>query len=56
MTDQSALLRLHRSVRAEKLAALASVRMLVPSVLIMISVVLTVFAPLIVSAVRGSLF
>ena len=56
LKDQSTLLRLHRSVRAEKLAALASVRILVPSVLILFSVVLTVFAPLIVSAVRGSLF
>lgn len=56
LKDQASLLRLHRSVRAEKLAALASVRILLPSVLILLSVVLTVFAPVIIRAIRGELF
>ncbi len=56
LRDQSALLRLHRSVRAEKMAAIASVRILLPNVLILISVVLVVFAPLIIRAIRGELF
>lgn len=56
LKGQANLLRLQRSVRAEKLAALASVRILVPSVLILMSVVLTVFAPVIIRAVRGELF
>jgi tight adherence protein C len=53
---QANLLRLQRSVRAENLAAVAGVRILIPSLLILISVVLTVFAPAIVKAVRGGLF
>lgn len=56
LKNQSGLLRRHRSVRAEKLAALASVRILIPSLLILLSVVLTVFAPVIIRAVRGELF
>ncbi len=56
LASQAVLLRLQRSVRAEKLAALASVRILVPSVLILLSVVLTVFCPFIVRAIRGELF
>jgi tight adherence protein C len=56
LRDQSALLRLHRSVRAEKMAALASVRILLPNLLILISVVLCVFAPVIIRAIRGQLF
>jgi tight adherence protein C len=56
LKQQSNLLRLQRSVRAEKLAAAASVRILVPSLLILISVVLTIFAPIIIRAVKGELF
>lgn len=55
LKGQANLLRLQRSVRAEKLAALASVRILVPSVLILLSVVLTVLAPIIIRAVRREL-
>ncbi len=54
--NQAELLRRHRSARAEKLAALASVRILIPSLLILLSVVLTVFAPIIIRAIRGELF
>ncbi len=56
LKSQASLLRTHRSVRAERLAALASVRILIPSVLILMSVVLTVFAPVIIRAIRRELF
>ena len=56
LKQQADLLRLQRSVRAEKLAAAASVRILVPSLLIMISVVLTVFGPIIIRAIKGELW
>ena len=54
--SQATLLRLQRSVRAENAAAVASVRILVPGVLIVMAVVLAVFAPFIIRAVRGGLF
>lgn len=44
---QASMIRMHRSVRAEKLAASASLRILVPSMLILIAVVITVFGPMI---------
>ncbi len=53
---QASLLRLQRSVRAENAAAVASVRILVPSLLILMSVVLAVFGPAIMRAARGGLF
>lgn len=56
LKGQANLLRLQRSVRAEKLAAQASVRILVPSMLILMSVVLAVFAPFIIKALKGKLF
>jgi len=56
LKEQANLLRLQRSVRAEKLAAAASVRILVPSLLILVSVVLTVFAPVIIRGLKGELF
>lgn len=56
LKSQASLLRLHRSVRAEKLAALASVRILLPSLLILVSVVLTIFSPVIIRLLRGRLF
>lgn len=54
--QQASLLRLHRSVRAENAAAVASVRILVPSLLILISVVLAIFGPAIVRIVERGLF
>jgi len=54
--NQASLLRLQRSVRAENAAAIASVRMLVPALLILMAVVLTVFGPAIVRGLRGGLF
>lgn len=56
LKQQADLLRLQRSVRAEKAAASASVRILLPGVLILISVVLTVFGPVIIRALKGQLY
>jgi len=53
---QSDLLRLKRSVRAEKLAGEAAVKILLPSVLILISVLILVLGPIIVRAVKGQLY
>ncbi|MHC4982803.1 MAG: type II secretion system F family protein [Planctomycetota bacterium] len=53
---QATLMRLHRSARAENAAAVASVRILVPSLLILMAVVLTVFGPAILRGIRGGLF
>lgn len=54
---QASLMRLQRSVRAENAAAVASVRILVPSLLILIGVILTLFAPSIIHFVKqGGLF
>ena len=50
---QANLLRMRRSMRAEKRAGEAAVKILVPSMLILISVVLIIFAPIIVRAIRG---
>ena len=55
LKQQANLLRLQRSVRAEKLAASASVRILIPSLLILLSVVLAVFATIIIKAIKGEL-
>ena len=54
--SQATLLRLQRSVRAENAAAIASVRILLPSLLILLSVVLAIFAPSIVKIVNEGLF
>ena len=55
--SQASLLRLQRSVRAENLAAVASVRIMVPSSLILFSVVLAVFGPAVVRFVEsGGIF
>lgn len=52
---QSDMLRMHRSVQAEKIAATASLRILLPSTLILLAVVLVVFAPIILRWVQGTL-
>ena len=54
--QQASLLRLHRSVRAENAAAVASVRILVPSLLILIAVVLAIFGPAILRIIERGLF
>ena len=54
---QADMLRMHRSVRAEKLSASASLKILVPSMLILIAVILVIAAPLIMSYIdKGSLW
>ena len=54
---QAEMLRMHRSVRAEKLSASASLKILVPSMLILLAVVLVIGAPMIIRfIVQGSLW
>ena len=54
--DQATLLRLQRSVKAENAAASASVRILIPCLLLVMAVILAVFGPAIIRHVRGGLF
>jgi len=54
--QQATLLRMQRSVRAETKAAVASVRILVPCLLLLMAVVLAVFGPSIIQATKGGLF
>jgi tight adherence protein C len=54
--DQATLMRLQRSVRAENAAAKASVRILIPCLLIVMSVILAIFGPMIVRGLRHGLF
>lgn len=54
--EQSTLLRLHRTVRAENLAASATVRILMPCLLLLMAIILIIFGPAIVRTVRGGLF
>ena len=54
---QADMLRVQRGVRAEKLSASASLRILIPSMLILLAVVIAVFAPMAIQfVVQGSLF
>ena len=53
---QADMLRAHRGVIAEKKSASASLRILVPSMMIMISVVVIVFSPMIIRYIKGDLF
>lgn len=54
--DQAVLLRMQRSVRAENKAAVASVRILVPCLLLVMAVILTVFGPAILRISQRGLF
>ncbi len=49
LKTQSEMIRMHRSVRAEKLSAKASLRIQLPTMLILAAAVLALFGPLIVS-------
>ena len=51
--SQATLLRMQRSARAENAAAVASVRILVPSLLILMGVVVAVFSPMILRILTG---
>jgi tight adherence protein C len=53
---QAEMLRAHRGVIAEKKSASASLRILVPSMMIMIAVVTIVFSPMIIRYMKGELF
>ncbi len=53
---QANLLRMRRSMRAERKAGEATVKMLVPMMLILISVVLIIFGPFVVRFLRGEYF
>lgn len=55
LKTQSITLRQHRTNMAEKAAAAASLKILIPSMLILIAVVLVVFGPLIVRGLGGRL-
>ena len=52
---QANLLRMFRSMRAEKGLGEATVKLLVPSMLIFISVIMVIFGPIIVRFFRGEL-
>ncbi len=54
--DQATTLRLERSVRAENLAASASMKILIPCLLLAVAVILTVFGPSIISIAQNGLF
>ncbi|MBI5724279.1 MAG: type II secretion system F family protein [Planctomycetes bacterium] len=53
--DQADLMRLQRSVRAENAAAKASIRILLPCLLLVMAVMITVFGPAIMRALKGGL-
>jgi tight adherence protein C len=55
LKSQSDMLRMHRSVRAEKVSATADLRILFPTMLILIAVVLILFGPLAIRLIRGEL-
>jgi tight adherence protein C len=48
LKSQSGMIRMHRSVRAEKLSASASLRILLPTMVILLAAVFALFGPLIV--------
>lgn len=56
LRDQAKLLRLQRSVRAENKAAVASVRILIPCLLLVMAVILAVFGPAILRGATKGLF
>jgi len=47
---------MQRSMKAENRAAVASVRILIPCLLLVAAVMLVIFGPAIIRAVRGGLF
>lgn len=55
LREQASLMRRRRSMRAEELAAKASVRILVPCLLLVMAVILAIFGPAIIRAVGGGL-
>jgi tight adherence protein C len=55
LKNQSGMIRMIRSVRAEEASASASMRILIPSMIILLAVVLVVFAPMILRWMEGRL-
>ncbi|MBI1373310.1 MAG: hypothetical protein GC159_11320 [Phycisphaera sp.] len=55
LKNQSGMIRMLRSVRAEEASASASMKILAPSMLILMAVVLVVFGPIILSYLEGNL-
>jgi tight adherence protein C len=53
---QANLLRMRRSMRAERKAGEAAVKMLIPTMLILVSVVLIIFIPILVKFMRGEFY
>lgn len=56
LRNQADMMRMHRSVRAEKLSASASLRLMLPNVLILVAVVIFLFGPMIIKWRNGELF
>lgn len=57
LKTQSGMIRMHRSVRAEKLSASASLRILLPTMIILLAALLALFGPLIIKRmVSGTWF
>lgn len=56
LKNQSNMVRLGRSVKAEEASANASMRILIPGMLILVAVVIVVFAPIILSKLSGGMF
>ncbi|MBL4701267.1 MAG: type II secretion system F family protein [Phycisphaeraceae bacterium] len=56
LRNQADMMRMHRSVRAEKLSASASLRLMLPNVMILVAVVIFLFGPMIIKHMRGELF
>ena len=56
LKNQSNMVRMMRSVKAEEASAKASTRILIPSMLILVAVVIIVFAPLIIAKLQGGMF
>ena len=54
LKTQADMLRMHRSIRAEKLSASASLKILVPSVMILFAVILIIGSPLIAKYMTGT--
>ncbi len=54
--DQATLQRMARSTAAENAAAVASTRIMLPGLLIVMAVILVIFGPAIVRGIRGGLF
>ena len=55
LSAQAGMLRLHRSIHAEKLAASAGLRILVPTMLMLIAAIIILFGPIAISWYRGEL-